>query len=131
MNKGFTLLESLIALLVSSCIFQLLLMTQTVLHHNQIMPYLAQDVMSSYQLQRIFMLSTNIEQLDETTLEFDYLGEKRWLVIEHNRAFMQDGMVIYFNDIDDAMFEINGKDIYFFYQRLQREYKLLIGVIDE
>lgn len=131
MQRGFSLLETLIALLL----FTLILKTSNELlfHVNKITvnDYFIQDLLSSYQLQHIFMLSQNVALVDETFIEFIYFDEYHYLEILKDKIIMGEGTVIYFNQIDDAYFELVKKELYLNYQRDAKEYQLKIGKINE
>ena len=131
MKQGFSLLETLVAILL----FTLVLRTSNELlsHLSKISVnhYLIQDLMSSYQLQHIFTLSQDVVLIDESFIEFIYFDEYRYLEILSDKIIMGEGTVIYFNQIDEAYFELVKKVIYLNYQRQAKHYQLKIGEINE
>ena len=131
MQRGFSLLETLIALLLFTLILKS--SNELLFHVNKITvnDYFIQDLLSSYQLQHIFMLSQNVALVDETFIEFIYFDEYHYLEILKDKIIMGEGTVIYFNQIDDAYFELVKKELYLNYQRDAKEYQLKIGKINE
>ena len=130
-NKGFTLIETLLVLLIYSFFISL---NSTFLYKLNILSpqeFLAQDLISSYQLRHVFMLSKNINLIEEDLIEFNYFNDERYLKILSDKIVMGEGTVIFFNNIKEGYFEIIKKEIYLYLKRDIEFYKILIGEINE
>lgn len=91
-NKGFTLIETLLVLLIYSFFISL---NSTFLYKLKTLSpqeFLAQDLISSYQLRHVFMLSKNINLIEEDLIEFNYFNDERYLKILSDKIVMGRGL---------------------------------------
>ncbi len=131
MNKGFSLLETLIGVLLFSLVINLGLNMFKIISNFALPAYLAQDILSSYQLQNILMVSKKLVLEDEEYLSFEYFNHERYLKVLPDKLVMGEGTVIYYNQIANGLFELNDQALYFSYQRQEKTYRFLIGQLHE
>ena len=122
-RRGSILTEFLIVLMIMVATLpltvQLIQVTSNVNHHQTEI----QDMISSYQLRRILLLSYDIEGSNEA-LTFEYNNEQFVLNVVNNKLLLQPGTQIYYPDIDDGYFVKEGNVWCFVYHRGQEEYEI-------
>ena len=122
-RRGSILTEFLIVLMIMVATLpltvQLIQVTSNVNHHQTEI----QDMISSYQLRRILLLSYDIEGSNEA-LTFEYNNEQFVLNVVNNKLLLQPGTQIYYPDIDDGYFVKEGNVWCFVYQRGHEEYEI-------
>lgn len=126
-KSGFTTLEILVALIISTLIINLLHSSILLLKKVDLKTY-NQDLISAMQLYQIFNVSQNIEIIpDEIT--FKYLNEERNLRYINDKIIMTPGTVIYFTDVKDFKFYTNDEKIYLQLKRNNKKREFLIGAL--
>ena len=125
MKKGFSLVEVLIALVLSFFIIELLVSSFTYIETNS-NDDINQDLLSAFMLYEIFNVSVDIIVLDDS-ISFKYLEDQRELLLINNRLIIRPGTQIYFNNINEFEFFVKENYIYLKLKRNKKTYTYLIG----
>lgn len=125
MKKGFSLVEVLIALVLSFFIIELLVSSFTYIKTNS-NDDINQDLLSAFMLYEIFNVSVDIIVLDDS-ISFKYLEDQRELLLINNRLIIRPGTQIYFNNINEYEFFVKENYIYLKLKRNKKTYTYLIG----
>ncbi len=125
MKKGFSLVEVLIALVLSFFIIELLVSSFTYIETNS-NDDINQDLLSAFMLYEIFNVSVDIIVLDDS-ISFKYLEDQRELLLINNRLIIRPGTQIYFNNINEYEFFVKENYIYLKLKRNKKTYTYLIG----
>lgn len=123
-NKGFTLIEVLIALFCLSFALLLFVGVCSVLQHFPTQGTLQDDVIAIRQLRMILVQSDNV-QVDPDSLSFHYHG-KDYVLKEHRQRLVKSpGYEIFLKDINDSEFYEQGGCIYVSWNRNKKQDALL------
>lgn len=127
MKKGYSLVEFLIAIVLSFFILNLLISGFSKVKLNK--EYNAsQDLISSLQIFNVLNVSVDVEVLDQN-INFKYLNEERQLRFVNNKIIISPGTNIYYLKVDDCLFYQTDNKIYLKILRDSRESIFLIGMI--
>ena len=122
-RRGSILTEFLIILMIMVVTLPITVqLIEVTMHVNQ-HHYEIQDMISSYQLRRILLLSYDIEG-NENGLSFEYNGDEFMLNVVNEKLILQPGTQIYYPDIDDGYFINIGNVWCFIYHRDNEEYEI-------
>ena len=124
MNKGYSLVEFLIGILLSFFVLNLCISNFKLVKINN--NYHNQDLISSFQLHQILNIATEVEVFNQE-INFKYLNEERTLYLVNNKLIIKPGTVIYYYKIDECQFFINDDKIYLKLVRNKKVSTYLIG----
>lgn len=120
-QKGYTLSEMLIALMIISLISILLVpimnSVKNIYHH----PRLSDDLQMIYQIRMDLCTKKEI-----TTNGFELYTEDAIYGYHQHRLVKKPGYVIYLQEIDNLYFIEKDKKIYLYYERNQQEYEVFL-----
>lgn len=116
LRRGYTTIEFLIALIVSSVLIPLVFTSLRLLISHQYFNQEAQDEIALYQLRKILLLVNHIS-ISDTILEGFLNEEEIRLVYDNRHVYLQPGTQIFLTDIDDGYFSIEGNLCFFNYYR--------------
>lgn len=126
MSKGFTLIETLLSLLIvsfCSILFSLFLQIATKNDYNI---YVGDDERSIHQMRLLFALSKNYE-ISNNMLYLRYLDKDMNFNFDGKRLILEDGYQVYFMELTSASFMKENDCYYFNYQRNKQTYRRVIG----
>lgn len=127
MNKGYSLIEFLIGIILSFFVLNLLLSAfkyAEIDRHD----YTSQDLVSSFQLHQILNASIDIE-ISEKEINFNYLNQDKSLQLINNKIILKPGTVIYFLKVEACSFYVADNKIYLKLKRKSGESLFLIGLV--
>lgn len=116
MNKGFTMIEVIISLMITSiCVLLLSMMLKIVVNRDYSL-YTADDESSIHQMRLLFVLSKDY-QINDDMLYFRYLSKDMHFNFTNRKLILEDGYQVFFNHLDNAYFSVRNHCYYFNYQR--------------
>ncbi|MEG2707206.1 MAG: prepilin-type N-terminal cleavage/methylation domain-containing protein [Erysipelotrichaceae bacterium] len=126
-NEGFTLIEMLLALMITS--FSILLLSQmlVLLTKIDLNDERAQDLLAIHQLRLLFLEFEEIS-VEDDQLSFIYHDQDCQLILDHGKVFKTIGHEIFFQKLKGGYFEETNKCVYLHYER-KKEVKTLLGCI--
>lgn len=107
-NKGFTLLETLIAVYIISITMLLLTSSLGILKQVNKDERLSDDAIAIHQLRLLLVASKNIEIM-ENELSFEINSEIFYLQFDRNRLVKRKGYEIYLEFVDELHFYEEGE----------------------
>lgn len=126
MNKGFTMIEVIFSLMITSiCILLLSAILKIVVSRNYYL-YTADDESSIHQMRLLFVLGKDY-QLNDEMLYFRYLNKDMHFSFTNRKLILGDGYQVFFDDIDNAWFITKDHCYYFNYQRGNQRKDRVIG----
>ena len=124
-KNGFTLIEALLGLLISSIVCVLcVLFLQTAAYIIRFEP-LHQEQMAILQLRQILACSRDI-QVDAAKLTMIYRHDEIRIEQDKNRLVKRDGYEILMAGVDQIHFEEENKDIFIYWTKQGHHYKIQI-----
>lgn len=126
MKKGFTMIETVFALMITSfgiLLFSLIIqaaMKQTLLLHS------GDDERSIHQMRMLFVLSKDYEIYGDM-LYFHYQDKDMNFHFDKDKLILEDGYQVFFNDLQAASFTKEDHCYYFHYLRNNEKRKRVIG----
>ncbi|MBB5184150.1 competence protein ComGF [Faecalicoccus acidiformans] len=124
-KNGFTLIEALLGLLISSIVCVLcVLFLQTAAYIIRFEP-LHQEQMAILQLRQILACSRDI-QVDAAKLTMIYRHDEIRIEQDKNRLVKRDGYEILMEGVDQIHFEEENKDIFIYWTKHGHHYKIQI-----
>ncbi|NLC54776.1 MAG: hypothetical protein GX769_02730 [Erysipelothrix sp.] len=127
MNKGFSLVEVLIGIVLSFFVLDLCLSVFTYTK-TDLKDYSSQDLISSFQIHQILNLSTEIDVFEDE-ISFRYLNEIRTLYFVNDKVTIKPGTLIFFIKVDRCLFFVEDEKIYIKLFRNTQESVFLIGLL--
>lgn len=125
MKRGYSLIEVLVGFLLAFFLLDLLVSAYPFIKLNN-NDDLSQDLLSSFMLYEVFNVSNEINVYNDR-ITFKYLNEERELYFVNNRLIVKPGVVIYFNNVLEHRFYIEGDYIYVFIRRAKYKHDYKIG----
>lgn len=126
MSKGFTMIEVIISLMITTiCITLLSMMLKTIVSRDFLL-YTADDESSIHQMRLLFVLSKDFEIHDDM-LSFHYLDKDMQFNFSNNKLILEEGYQIFFMDLDSASFHKSNHCYYFRYCRNKKNKERVIG----
>jgi prepilin-type N-terminal cleavage/methylation domain-containing protein len=120
-RNGYTLLETMIALMISGliflCIYQVIQMMSYIDFYDQRL----QDINGLLQLKQALNLGSNIE-VSSNEIEYDFKENHFTIGLINNRLIIQPGTNILILDIDNIEFIEDDQGLIIIYQRNDRIY---------
>ncbi|HIW17970.1 MAG TPA: prepilin-type N-terminal cleavage/methylation domain-containing protein [Candidatus Faecalicoccus intestinipullorum] len=124
-KNGFTLIEALLGLLISSIVCVLcVLFLQTAAYIIRFEP-LHQEQMAILQLRQILACSRDIH-VDTAKLTMIYRHDEIRIEQDKNRLVKRDGYEILMEGVDQIHFEEENKDIFIYWTKQGHHYKIQI-----
>lgn len=120
-HKGFTLIESLLAMsviLMMALIFLPMMQTLRQMYQH---PRISDDLIQIELLRNELALSNQV-QVEAQTLYTDAFQ----YVFDNHRIVKQPGYMIFLQDVDHAYFTSDDQAIYLYYVRDERSYEVLL-----
>ncbi|MEG2507277.1 MAG: type II secretion system protein [Longicatena sp.] len=115
-NKGFTLVEVLVALLCVSLASILLVHCVRLLQHLSQPTYWSEDRIAIHQI-RLMLAQGENYFIEGDNLTFQYHGKERTLGYHRNRLVARDGYEIFLQEINESTFIKEGACYYVSYTR--------------
>lgn len=126
MNKGFTMIEIIISLMISSiCILLLSMLLKIVVGYDYSL-YIADDESSIHQMRLLFVLSKDYE-INNNMLHFRYLSKDMHFNLTNGKLILEDGYQVFFDHLVNAYFDVDNQCYYFRYQRGNQRKDRVIG----
>lgn len=126
-NKGFTLIEAIIALLVTSISIVLISSYLQLVSKSNYAFYYGEDEVSIRQLRLIYMLSSSVTS-DEKQVCFDYMGDQMCLYVKDQKLILTPGYQVFLKDLKRLEFYQYENCLYVRYQHdKQMEEERVIG----
>lgn len=125
-NKGFTLIEMILSMMVFSISILLLSSCLRIIHSLSKTHYPIEEEIALKQLRTMISLSSDIVYQNDA-LEFYYLGKQGGLYIEQDRLVRKDGYVIYLNGLKNAGFIKKGACYFIRYERENKQHERFLG----
>ncbi len=125
MKKGYTMLNTILALLLSFMILDLLWTTFQQMKRIDTKNY-NQDILSALQVYALFNQASNI-RVNDKIIHFELGNEDRTLRYVNQKLVMSPGTVIYWLDVTDYQFYVFEEKIYLQIKRKQQWHDYLIG----
>lgn len=107
-NKGFTLLETLLALYIISITMLLLTSSLGILKQMNKDHRYSDDAIAIHQIRILLATSKNIQIL-ENELSFDLQSDTFYLQFDRNRLIKRKGYEIYLEDVEELHFYEEGE----------------------
>lgn len=126
MSKGFTLVETLLSLLIVSFCSILFSMLLQIVIKNDYDIYVGDDERSIHQIRLLFALGKNYE-ISNDMLYFRYTDKDMNFHFDGEKLILEEGYQVYFMQLTSAAFTLENNCYYFYYQRNKQEYKRVIG----
>lgn len=124
-NKGYTLLEVLVAMFCMSVAMLLLIAAVSIMSRRDVLQYINEDHIAVAQL-RVLMAQSEWIEVQGDMLQFRYHGEDSRLEVDRSRLVRRSGYVIYLKDIDEAHFDWKGDELYVSWRRGERKKRALL-----
>lgn len=116
MNKGFTLIETLLALLaISMCVLLLV----PILHLMTSMKYplaYTEDILGIMRM-RYVLSQSSIEEVNDESILFRFHGEEWTLSFHHQNIVKEAGYEIMLMKVSEANFYENNSCLYLYYEK--------------
>lgn len=125
MNKGFTSVNTLVAMLISFFVISIIFSSLNILKKVSLKQH-HQDVLSALQLYQIFNVSCDVI-VNDHLIDFIHLGEKKQLRHVNEKLVVSPGTIIYFSSVNDYSFQNEDEQIFLNLKRNGRYRKFLIG----
>ena len=125
-NKGFTMIEMLLSLLIISLSVSMIVNILPVLKKTSKLDNNIDFEMGFMQLREVLLLADEI-LFDEEELRFYYKGEDCSLIIDDNRIVKTDGYMIYLEGLEEAYFSKKGSCYYLNYEENNENKKRFLG----
>lgn len=126
MNKGFTLIETILSLIVvSTCVVLLSMILQVALKRDYVL-HSADDEKNIHQLRLLFVLSKDYEIYGDM-LYFRYLDKDMNFYFKDRKLILEEGYQVFFNDLDAVDFKQKNGCYYIEYTRKKEIRKRVIG----
>lgn len=126
-HKGFTLIETLLALSVLLLSLSLLVPMLSIWLHIQQNSYESEDRIALQQL-RILLAQSEEVKIQGNQLTFFYQNKHQLLHYDCHRLVRSSGYEIFLQDLDAALFRQEGKRIYLLWTRQKQKRKALLYV---
>lgn len=126
--KGFTLVEMIFSLMITTLTLSLLVEGMVSLSHLKQTDKQNEDItLFAYQLQHELMSAKNIQLMDEQTLSYEVDQKTYTLSLDRQRIVKKEGYEILLFDVDKIYFKIDDL-IYLDIYRDQKCYTKIIGI---
>lgn len=126
MNKGYTLIEVVFSLMITSICILLLSSLLSIIVKRDFTLYNGDDEKNIHQMRLIFVLGKDYQIIDDM-LYFRYLNKDMNYSLSNQKLILEDGYQVFFNDIDNASFQKEDDCYYFSYQRNKQSKERVIG----
>ena len=120
-TSGYTLLETLIALMISSLIFLSIYQIINMMSYIRLYDQHLQDINGMLQLKQILNLGSNIE-ISSDQIEYDYNENHFTVNLINDRLIIQPGTNILILDINSVEFIEDDLGLVIIYQREDQTY---------
>lgn len=120
-TSGYTLLETLIALMISSLIFLSIYQIINMMSYIRLYDQHLQDINGVLQLKQILNLGSNIE-ISSDQIEYDYNENHFTVNLINDRLIIQPGTNILILDINSVEFIEDDLGLVIIYQREDQTY---------
>ena len=126
--KGFTLVEMIFSLMITTLTLSLLVEGMVSLSHLKQTDKQNEDIiLFAYQLQHELMSAQNIQLMDEQTLSYE-VDQKMYIIsLDRQRIVKKEGYEILLFDVDKIHFKMDDL-IYLDIYRNQKCYTKIIGI---
>lgn len=121
-NKGFTFVEMIFSLCVTSLSILLLVSGLKILSKYNFQSYKSEDYAFIHQMRVLFALSMEPE-LEGDMLVFKYNNQDMYYENYNGKLILQEGYQVFLNDVEEVYFEKKGECIYLVYQREEENYQ--------
>ncbi|NBK99682.1 MAG: type II secretion system protein [Erysipelotrichia bacterium] len=126
MNKGYTLIETLISLLiVSICTLLLSSLLSIILKYEYVL-HTGDDEKSIQQMRILYALSKEHE-INGDMLYFTYRYQRMNYTFHNHKLILEDGYQLFLSDLDTAYFTNEKNCFYIHYKRKDKVRKRVIG----
>ena len=126
--KGFTLVEMIFPLMITTLTLSLLVEGMVSLSHLKQTDKQNEDItLFAYQLQHELMSAKNIQLMDEQTLSYEVDQKTYTISLDRQRIVKKEGYEILLFDVDKIYFKIDDL-IYLDIYRDQKCYTKIIGI---
>ena len=126
--KGFTLVEMIFSLMITTLTLSLLVEGIVSLSHLKQTDKQNEDItLFAYQLQHELMLAKNVQLMDEQTLSYEVDQKTYTISLDRQRIVKKEGYEILLFDVDKIYFKIDDL-IYLDIYRDQKCYTKIIGI---
>lgn len=126
--KGFTLVEMIFSLMITTLTLSLLVEGMVSLSHLKQTDKQNEDItLFAYQLQHELMSAKNIQLMDEQTLSYEVDQKTYTISLDRQRIVKKEGYEILLFDVDKIYFKIDDL-IYLDIYRDQKCYTKIIGI---
>ena len=126
--KGFTLVEMIFSLMITTLTLSLLVEGIVSLSHLKQTDKQNEDItLFAYQLQHELMSAKNIQLMDEQTLSYEVDQKTYTISLDRQRIVKKEGYEILLFDVDKIYFKIDDL-IYLDIYRDQKCYTKIIGI---
>lgn len=124
-HRGYIVYEIVFSLLIICIMLPILCSALTIFSHSTLYEEIVQDQIKLRQLQRIFLLSYDIE-LENNQLHFFYNKQYMTLKLVNKHLVLSPGTQIFLEDIDEIKFELNDEiELYFKRKDIEHEKKFV------
>lgn len=126
-NSGFTLVETIISLIVVSFALLLLTMCLTLMKNSNRKMYDGEDEVAIRQIRLLYALGEKI-RVENEMLMFEYYGEEMYFTFYKNNLVLKDGFQVFFKELSNIHFFEEDSCIYVQFLHIdQKEQKRIIG----
>ncbi len=116
MNKGFTLIETLLSLFITMICLLLISSCIQLMNRMELTNESAKDDLSLYNLRLILALSTDVE-VEYHCVDFNYQNDMFTLSLNDDTLILQPGYQVFLQNVDGLFFEQSKDDLYITYER--------------
>lgn len=120
-NRGTVLIDYLLTLLIVVMMIPVIILSISIISHALKQPYCLQDLVATYQLRRILVLSYS-PHIEEDDLYFTYKKKEMKLSLINENIILTPGTQIFYIDVDTCMFYVENHVIYVQYEREEDAY---------
>ena len=120
-NRGTVLIDYLLTLLIVVMMIPVIILSISIISHALKQPYCLQDLVATYQLRRILVLSYS-PHIEEDALYFTYKKKEMKLSLINENIILTPGTQIFYIDVDTCLFYEENHVIYVQYEREEDAY---------
>lgn len=120
-NRGTILIDYLLTLLTVVMMIPVIILSISTISHALKQPDYLQDIVATYQLRRILVLSYS-PRIEDDALYFTYKKKEMKLSLINENIILQPGTQIFYVHVDTCMFYEENHVIYMQYERGEDAY---------
>lgn len=124
-KNGFTLIESLLGLMVSLIVSFLVMMLISTCQHLISLDTYQQDQFAILQIRQLVSLASE-QEVKDGVLYLIINHEEYEMGMDENRLVRREGYEIYLENVDDVYFEQEEDSIYLLYHKEKKSYRFQI-----